>query len=324
MMNDSKVESIVAYLDARILSQQTVDNVDEKPDLIKERGVVAEYNLRLMSLVMIKQLMHLCRDIQKHRGLGMALLAGNQEFAPRFIVLQKQMARRIHLLSAFCLEESNPFSETEVNKIYEAWNTIHEGWHDDSVIENFQFHSYFVEQLLQMVMQLAQRLPFVSFSFIDQLNIETTESKVEDELLVFICSQLPKMIEYLGMVRALASHSATIGHNIVEHDKKLKYLCRCVQLEKMQVIGVAEKLHQLMGSDIPSLLVLQTYAFKVDAFIDKVMNQVIGQEKIAVSSDELFTMATEIMDVYWRVVDDGIDVLHHAQDKSLERWCLDF
>jgi hypothetical protein len=310
---------------AVIVSGESSTNTDLDYSL-DEHHVVAEYHLRLSALVLIKQLMHLCRDIQKHRGLGMGLLAGNQEFAAPFEVLQKQMARRMYLLSAFSRDMAVPFSHvfthSDMAKINEAWGTIREGWYDDSVLENFQFHNYFVEQLLQMVTKLTHRLQSDAVIPTYLFNDQSAAVDQQDELLVFICGQLPKMIEYLGMVRALASHSATVGHHIEDHDKKLKYLCQCVQTEKLQMIRIAEKLHQSMGSTLPALLVLQTYGFKVDAFIDKVMKQVVGQEHISLSSDVLFSMATEIMDVHWRVVDDGIDVLHHAQDEAVERWCI--
>jgi hypothetical protein len=316
---------------ANIDRQASLEPTDVLPDTMhfsEEQSIVAEYNLRLISLVMIKQLMHLCRDTQKHRGLGMGLLAGKQEFSPRFRLLQKQMARRINALYVFCQDEKNPFTLGDLDKVNEAWGTIKEGWHDDSVLENFQFHSYFIEQLLQMVMKLSQCLPSSStqYTYANPRLSETagglSELKQKDDLLIFICYQLPRMIEFLGMVRALATHSATLGHNIEEHDKKLKYLCQCVRTEKLHIIEIAERLHQYMSADIPSLLALRTYEFKVEGFIDKVMDQVVGQSIIAIDSDTLFATATEIMDVYWRVVDDGIDVLHHHQDQILEAWYL--
>ncbi len=150
-----------------------------------------------------------------------------------------------------------------------------------------------------------------------------THNDHSDALLIFVCQRLPKMIELLGMIRALSSHLAAVGHSIEEHDKKLKYLCQCVRADKQQLIISAEKLHQNVGDELPSLLVLRTYEFKVDAFIDRVVQQVAGQQRITLTGDELFRVATEIMDVYWRVVDDGLDVLHRYQDKQLENWCID-
>lgn len=283
----------------------------------KGKAIIAEYDFRRSSLLMIKQLMHLCRDVQKHRGLGMGLLAGNMEFSPRFQLLQQQMARRIDTLEVFSLKAPNPFSRSEAEKINAAWQTIRAGWHDDSVLENFQFHCHFVEQLLHMVMQLSHCL---SSDTASQFPLAETDKNYKDELLVFVCQQLPRMIEFLGMVRALGTHSATLGHNIEEHDKKLKYFCQCVKTEKIQIIRIAEQLHQHIGADIPTLLVLRTYEYKVDAMINKIEKHIIGRAKIKIKSDDLFTMLTDIMDVYWRVVDDGIDLLHHYQDLALESW----
>ncbi len=318
-----------------VIDDQYMDqkNDDDVNGVSQGQLVIAEYNLRLVSLVMIKQLMHLCRDVQKHRGLSMGLLAGNQEFAPRFRLLQKQMARRIDTLHAFSKKSHNPLTIFDVNKINEAWETIRAGWHDDSVLENFQFHSHFVEQLLQLVMKLSGCLrtvpsphdvhPLSTQGLLAQAGASGSEPDMDaDGLLTFVCQQLPKMIEFLGMVRALATHSASLGHSVEEHDKKLKYYCQCVHTEKVQIIAIAEQLHQKVGANIPTLLVLRTYEFKVDALIDKVGRDIIGKSKIKVPSDDLFTMITDIMDVYWRVVDDGIDVLHHQQDQALESWYI--
>ena len=72
---------------------------------------------------------------------------------------------------------------------------------------------------------------------------------------------------------------------------------------------------------MPSLLLLQTYEFKLSAFIDKVSQQVVEQELIKITSNDIFSMATEVMDTYWRVVDDGLDALMRHQEQALEYWC---
>jgi hypothetical protein len=102
----------------------------------------------------------------------------------------------------------------------------------------------------------------------------------------------------------------------------MRYLCQCVQTQKKPLIELAEKLQHSMGATFPSVLVVKTYEFKVDAFIEKVAKQVIGQASITVLSDDLFAMATDIMDVYWRIIDEGLDVLHHQQGEALDVWYL--
>lgn len=301
---------------------------------------VQAYNERLLALTMIKQLMHLCRDTQKHRGLGMGLLAGNDHFAERFELLQQQMARRVVLLSAFANKPENPINASDIDKIVNAWETIRAGWHDDSVLENFQFHSHFIEQLLLMVMRIAECLrepltQVLASATVSSVNTEGEITSVQpvayhkphqqilhDELLLFICRKVPNIIEYAGKLRALSTHAATVGYAIDEHDKKLNYVCQCIKTNKIEVLDQAQQLNTQLGHQIPSLLVMKTYEFKLDAFIDKMNNNVIGQKKITVSSDDLFAKATEIIDVYWRVVDDGLDVLHRLQEQELEQWCV--
>lgn len=287
-----------------------------------------DYQIRTSAIGLIKQLVHLCRDTQSHRGLGMGLLAGNQHFAPRFNILQQQMGRRIEVLYHFSTAPRPRLSIMDISKINEAWKTIKEGWHDDSVLDNFQFHCYFIEQLLQMVTRLSRCLdkPLYNAADTQQSKAETehiTTEQANDQLLLeFVCTRLPKMIEFLGMVRALSTHTATRGFHRPEHNKKLKYVCQCVQSEKRYVIAIADDLHQTIGNTIPSLLALKTYEFKLDAFIEKVTHQVVEQETVSIPSDELFLMATDIMDLYWRIVDDGLDTLHRIQEQQLEQWCL--
>ncbi|MFT5420049.1 MAG: hypothetical protein ACI9D5_000790 [Candidatus Endobugula sp.] len=331
-MTEAEIKNSILDNGTGLSSARGQQSIGATPLLSEGNTVVTTYHLRSSSLLMIKQLMHLCRDTQKHRGLGMGLLAGNTAFAQRFYRLQTQMARRVDALYTFSQTQNSSLSVTEINKINEAWATIREGWHEDSVLESFQFHSYVIEQLLHMVIQLSQCLQAVPARLSDTGSKlvtlfqtpadEPLDGRCKDDLLVFVCYQLPRMIESLGMVRALATHSASLGHHIEEHDKKMRYLCQCVQTQKYPLIKLAEKLQSSMGAAFPSVLVVKTYEFKVDAFIEKVSRQVIGQENITVVSDDLFAMVTDIMDVYWRIIDEGLDVLHHQQDEALDTWYL--
>jgi len=306
-----------------------ISTIEKLPNAsVETRSIESAYNARLAAQTIIKQLMHLCRDIQKHRGLGMGILAGNQNFVPQLTTLQQQMSRRIELLFHFSQAGHSQISTIDINKIHEAWKTIHEGWHDDSVMENFQFHCYFVEQILQLVISISHQLESPVYQAANTRSASTDILNTQDKpkathsLLQFVCIHLPKMIEFLGMVRALSTHATTLGHHIEEHDKKLKYLCQCALTEKLNVIQLAETLHQQIGNRIPSLLTLKTYEFKLDALIEYVMKHVIAQANIPVTNVDVFSMATEIIDIYWRVVDNVLDIIHQDQEQELENWCL--
>lgn len=313
-----QIESSVSF------SSKVIDLKQSQHSSEISRRTAMEYQLRLQSLDMIKLLVHLCKDIQKHRGLSMGLLGGSQEFAARFDMLQKQITRRIAVINVFCELPKSRLNVNDRQRIEEAWRTVKEGWHDDSVLENFQFHTYFIEQLLQMISQLlpclylARSIPSsVSPSALHGI-IDGAQQK--DGLLNFVVGSMPSLIESLGMIRALATHCASQGHHNIEHDKKLTYLCQCLLDDKSSTIEIADQLYQQLGTDIPSLLVLKTYEFKVNGFLEKVKQEVIGQTHITMTSEELFTAATDIMEVYWRIVDDGIAVIYQYQDEALETW----
>lgn len=311
-------------------SDNDAENISSKsmPD-VPQKTISSVYRERLSVLTMLKQLVHLCRDIQKHRGLGIGLLAGTQVFLDDFNVLQQQVNRRIQLLHQFVVEGS-PLRLQDMVRVQESWVTIREGWHDDSVLENFQFHCHFIEQILQIVSELSQCLHYPLLENNSQTDnsdpvatqIDVLGSQNHSTLLNFITMQLPKTIEYLGMVRALSTHAATIGYSIKDHDQKLKFLCQCVNTEKRTMIQQVDELLGDWGNSIPSLLSLKTYEYKIDAFIDKVLREVVSQSEITVTSVDLFATATNIMDVYWRVVDDGFNSIQHLQDQGLERWCI--
>ena len=301
-------------------SQHNIHCLDHSlpPSETEQSKIIANnFCRRLSAISLIKQIIHLCRDTQKHRGLGMGLLAGNKQFIQKFTTLQKQMAKRIELLQQISSFPESQLSSMDINKITESWMTIREGWHDDSVLENFQFHCHFIEQLLAIVGSLSRELS-TQQSIYEQ---SSANNSFDNELLSFTCIRLPKMIEYLGMIRALSTHAAASGRHIDEHDKKLHYFCHCVEREKQQITLLADNLHQhTLGRHIPSLLVLRTHAFKLDSFVVTIAQKIIGQKEIILSSNGIFSLATEIMDIYWRVVDDGLSALHQRQDQVLEEW----
>lgn len=284
-------------------------------------AIVTDYHKRLSAVNTIKQLVSLCRETQQHRGLGMGLLAGNEHFTERFSRLQVQMKRRIQILDALFHEPHCQLNTNDLNSINNGWQTIKEGWHDDSVLENFQFHGHFIEQQLKVIIRLSLCLNTPLGESLGGLSTSGDKNERYTKLLEFICTSLPKLIELIGKIRALSTHAATCGHYIEEYDKQLKYFCQCVQSEKLQIIHTAEELHRHMGHQMPSLLLLQTYEFKLSAFIDKVSQQVVEQELIKITSNDIFSMATEVMDTYWRVVDDGLDALMRHQEQALEYWC---
>jgi hypothetical protein len=286
----------------------------------------ANFNERLMTFNLMEQLNHLCRSVQRHRGFSMGLLGGNQSFANGFYVLQEQMARRIQLMTAFAKKSPDLLNHTDIERLHYAWNTIHDNWQGDSVLENFEFHSHFVEQLLLLLARLGDRvrIPYLSqisstVSTQDESNFVNKGSSYE-ELLYFSSVQLPKFIEVLGKIRALSVHIAATGYSEADYDRKLSYLLQCVIQEKDTIFELTNRLQHSLVDQLPTLLTIKTYEYKLDFLLEKITNEVVEQSVVSTSEEEIFRMVSDIIDIYWRVVDNSLDLLLHRQKEDLEYW----
>jgi hypothetical protein len=288
----------------------------------------ANYNERLIIFNLIEQLNHLSRGIQRHRGYSMGLLAGNRSFEKKFSALQDQMIRRIQVLTAFANHSPNLLRDTDIERLHYAWDTIRDNWQGDSVLESFEFHSHFVDQLLILMVRLAEQIRQPYAKKIVELVDSSPDTGTHDEtslyqrLLYFSTRQLPRFIEMLGKIRALSVNSAATGRSEPDSDKKLRYLHQCVRQEKLTVFELTNSLQQNLMDQLPSLLTIKTYEYKLDHLLDQVAKEVIEKKVIAIGEEEIFELATDIIDIYWRVVDDSLYLLHRWQTEDLENWLL--
>ena len=187
---------------------QEVSPPGQEEKLLKQAllKVSANFNERLASFSLMEQINHLCRDVQRHRGFSLGLLGGNKSFVVEFHRLQQQMDRRIQVITAFAEREPLLLNRTDTERLHYAWNTICDNWQDDSVLENYEFHCHFVDQLLLLMARLAEKLrqPYAKqiqhFVSGKARAPALDESSTYQQLLHFTYRQLPAFIEMLGKV----------------------------------------------------------------------------------------------------------------------------
>ena len=286
------------------------------------------FHERQQALSLIKQLSHLTQAIQLHRGLGMSLIAGYQEFETDFVNLQAQVDRRMRVLAAMAAEFDEMLTDVEATNLENAWGVIQAGWQGDSVLENFEYHSHFIEQLLQLMMRLARYIerPVAS----DFVGLEGKSSSAEMSkkrlsvnqvgLLVFVCNQLPALVESIAKIRGLATLATSRGQLGELEASKLKYFMQGTRVQHEKVRSQADRLLEVTRDQMSSLPLIKAYEFKLMFLLSTVEKEVMESASIHMNSRQLFDLATEIIDVYLQVVDEGLSLLYQWQEEALENW----
>ncbi|SMF54793.1 hypothetical protein SAMN02745866_03494 [Alteromonadaceae bacterium Bs31] len=274
-------------------------------------------------LSLVNQINQLIKAVQKHRGVSMGLLGGDNSFVHGFQSLQVQLERRLATLEVFARRTGGLLSEREKENLHLAWHTIRQNWQDDELSDNFELHSHFIEQLKSMLVSLAKQLekPFV------QELAERAEGSVsypklfkQIELLQFVAKQLPDMIEHIAKVRGLAVYAASAGSVDFYNDRKLRFLLQTAREQSDKLRHQAERINELLDDEIPSFLELKNLELKLLFLLNTVEQDVLSGVTITTSSQQFFSLATEIIDVYWKVVNDGLSVLRRWHEEDLEDW----
>lgn len=291
----------------------------------------ALYRQRQDGLSLIKQLNQMIKAVQRHRGMSMAILAGSTLFQGDFHVLQRQVERRLISLEVFAAQ-TGLLSARDKDNLHNAWHTIRADWQGDDVIDNFELHSHFIDQLQIMIAGLAKHLEKpVSVIVAEKANLELPSEDAaaypkmfkQIELLNFAARQVTTMAEQVGRIRALSTYAAAKGFCDYHHDRKLRYALSTARTANEKLRHQAERLESFLTGALPSLSMIKTYELKLMFLLNTVESDVLSGMTITTNSYNLFKLATEIIDVYLKVVDDSMDLVSRWNDEDLEGWlCL--
>lgn len=289
----------------------------------------ATYRQRQDALSLIKQLNQMAKAVQRHRGMSMALLAGSSVFRGDFDILQHQLERRLISLEVFAAQTGGVLAPRDKENLHSAWHTIRVDWQDDDVIDNFELHSHFIEQLQAMISNLARAMERpVSVVVAEQVGIELPSEDENGhpkmfkqiELLNFATRQVPVMVEEVARIRGLATYAAAKGECDYHHDRKLRYAISCARAFNEKLRHQAERLESILGGAPSSLSMIKTYELKLMFLLSTVEMDILSGTEIAANSHNLFKLATEIIDVYLKVVDESMDLVGAWHEQDLESW----
>ncbi|WP_075188226.1 lytic murein transglycosylase [Teredinibacter haidensis] len=282
------------------------------------------YRQREDVLTLINQINQLIKVVQKHRGVSMGLLAGDDSYLPRFNSLQAEMEKRLTLLQCFARSTGGALSDREKENLHLAWATIRQDWQDDKLSDNFELHTHFVEQLQAMLSSLSRQMerPLLPELVEGDTGAGMSYPRLfkKIEILNFVARQLPDMIEQVAKVRGLSVYAATAGSVDFYSDRKLRYLLQCAREQNDKLRVQAERIHDHVEKGLDSFDELKNLELKLLYLLNTVEHDVLSGLEIKTPSQQFFTLATEIIDVYWSLVSDGLLQIRRWHEDDMNDW----
>ena len=286
---------------------------------------VAKYLHHLRSITIIRQMIPLIIASQQHRGANLALLEGDASFQDKVAILQDEIDSRFATLQLLNKELSTPVPELEIRQLWQEWVTVRE-WSGGSVLENYNLHSHFVEQLMRLVWYIAEKTNHFSFALSkDQAGPKKVSQYDEalsgDALLVkFILSETPELIELIARIRGLATHAAVSGVCDSEHNSLLDYLIKQLNQKKEKFRTLSVTLQSYSLHDVPALIDLQIQDVRIVQLVQLIENNILRKNKINIDGHTVFTMATNIINSQTKVVGQGLDFIQNKVHHQLDGW----
>lgn len=281
------------------------------------------YRKREDAITLISQLNGLIIAVQKHRGISMGLIGGNNVFEGNFSVLQAQFERRLATLEVFA-KDSKLLTQKDKQNLHQAWTTISDDWQEDDINVNFELHSHFIEQLLAMVWQLAQTLErqmeLLPNSEEPQATIAAERAEKRKQVLLFASKNLPQIIELVGKVRGLSTYSAAAGEVSDVHGTKLRFLLQCIRKDSALLRKQAQSLDKKVGGVLTALTGFKDIELNLNYFLNTVEKDLLSASASKANSSELFALATKLIDNFWVVVNQGLSLFRQWQGEDMELW----
>lgn len=272
------------------------------------------------AITLMHQLNGLTIAVQKHRGISMGLIGGNNVFEGNFTLLQAQFERRLSTLEVFA-KDSKLLTKRDKQSLHQAWTTISDDWQDDDIDVNFELHSHFIEQLLAMTWKLAHCVGGIAdTSVTDESVLAMSRVGERTELLTFVAKNLPQIIELIGKVRGLSTYSAAAGSVSETHEKKLRFLLSCIREQCASLRGQAKNLDKTVEGVLTALTGFKDIELKLNYFLNTVEKDLLSGLPEKADSSKMFGLATELIDKYWVVVNQGLSLLRQWQGEEMELW----
>lgn len=260
---------------------------------------------RLKGLALVMELTELVRLVQQHRAVTIGALGGNSFFESKTHGLARNIKRQMSLVGINKADYQYFLSDQQWQSVQDSWLTVHHQWRQDTVIDNFELHSFFVKQLLQLIWHVG----------------ETAEGLIQGAdhqklLSRYTLKELPEFAELVGQIRGLGTQATVEGGCNDACRLRLKYLTDEMENKK--------QVNQRSFCDLPDDFMSKLSKLPNDQLIIQLVKMIKGDIlknlKISTSADDFFRVSTQIIDENLDVMKEGLQQLKLSMDVRIAAW----
>ena len=288
--------------------------------------MVSQYLHQLRSITIIRLLLPLFISSQQHRGANLALFEGNDQFRTKVGMLQNEINNRLLTLEMINKEFAETLSGTELMQLKQEWDAVRD-WQGGTALESFKLQSHFIEQQMKLIWAVTENAnSFASISpalVVDKSSHSQPVDEVlcgDDLLIKFVLQEIPELIEILAKIRGLATHVSVLAFCDEEHYSWLEYLLKMLNQKKEKFRDFSRQLQTYVFGDVPAIIDLQIQDTKIVHFVQVVERKILCREPINVQSQDIFNMASDIIDAHSVVISQGLGFVRNKINKLLDDW----
>lgn len=276
------------------------------PQLMHNFGAPVEesepYSPRLIKhtqyLTNMKLICRLASAVQQHRGSTMASLSGCISFFGRIKELQDIINKSFFALKLNSLQHDEILHRSQLSHAIMDWHSIQQGWQNDTVLDNYEFHGHLISALNKMSKQ-----------FLDEI-LEGCDQELRLQHETFfhtILVELLGFIEQIAKLRGLSTNSTVIKACGPESYSRISFLIKDIRTKNNELTS---QISALSGDYeyLPSLQKLHKQKQRIKKIARIVERKILNTRVIVESSEDLFELMTEIIDVQWSILETGLDL----------------
>lgn len=270
-----------------------------------QKAITATQN-EIQALKLINLFKPVFINIAKSRGLTNAWLNGNtsaqkklqQTYANVDNQLQTILANKIYLSSL------SDKTRSEFNDIKQQWQQLKSNAQQLSAEESFTQHSMLIKKVHTLILSIMELSPLL------------TDSEVHTSFLIrTFVEEIPKIIEVTGQTRGMGagiaakkSFSSDTFIGLSNYYKQLILIKQSLSHSFISALGIDQSLSVLES-------VHQDAERKLSEFLDVTKNKLLDPETIQVSSDEYFSLGTQVIQLSSLLFDKTYQEIQIALEK---------